>query len=278
MTQGFRINFNQLGEAVLGKREALRRLQSYLDKLRNSPVTYVSVKLSSILSQISLTGYQATLKTIKERLRLLYRAALNNQAGRPKFVNLDMEEYRDLHMTVDVFQQLLDEPEFSDLEAGIVLQAYLPDSYKVQQELTEWARRRFESTGTGIKIRLVKGANLAMEQVEAALRGWPQAPYATKADVDANFKRMLEFGTRPENARVVRLGIASHNLFDIAFAMLLMQHRGVTGSRRVRDARRHGERSGARGLYENGRTRVVHPRGIGRGICLGGGVSGSSFG
>ena len=44
---------------------------------------------------------------------------------------------------------------------------------------------------------------------------------------DANYKRMLEFGCRPENASVVHLGIASHNLFDIAFALLIRERRGV---------------------------------------------------
>lgn len=225
--QGIRVNFNQLGEAVLGDHEADRRWNFYLDKLRDSEVTYVSVKLSSIVSQISMTGYRQTIETIKQRLREVYRAAQQNRSGKAKFVNLDMEEYRDLHMTVDVFREVLDEPEFEKYEAGIVLQAYLPDSFAVQQELTEWARQRHARTGTGIKIRLVKGANLAMEQVEAAHRGWPQAPYHNKPAVDANFKRMLEFGSRPENARVVRLGVASHNLFDVAHTMLVREARGV---------------------------------------------------
>lgn len=225
--QGIRVNFNQLGEAVLGDHEADRRWKFYLDKLRDSEVTYVSVKLSSIVSQISMTGYRQTIETIKQRLREVYRAAQQNRSGKAKFVNLDMEEYRDLHMTVDVFREVLDEPEFEKYEAGIVLQAYLPDSFAVQQELTEWARQRHARTGTGIKIRLVKGANLAMEQVEAAHRGWPQAPYHDKPSVDANFKRMLEFGSRPENARVVRLGVASHNLFDVAHTMLVRECRDV---------------------------------------------------
>lgn len=225
--QGIRINFNQLGEAVLGDHEADRRWHFYLDKLSNSPVTYVSVKLSSIVSQISMTGYRQTIETIKERLRAIYRAAMQNRNGQVKFVNLDMEEYRDLHLTVDVFREVLDESEFESYEAGIVLQAYLPDSFAVQQELTDWARRRHSRSGAGIKIRLVKGANLAMEQVEAAHRGWPQAPYPNKLSVDANFKRMLEFGARPENARVVRLGVASHNLFDVAQTMLIREARGL---------------------------------------------------
>lgn len=224
---GIRINFNQLGEAVLGDHEADLRLQAYLDRLASPEIVYVSVKLSSIVSQISLTGYQQTLEAMKERLRAIYRAAIKYGESQPKFVNLDMEEYRDLHLTVDVFCQVLNEPEFEKLEAGIVLQAYLPDSFSVQQDLVSWARDRFERTGTGIKIRLVKGANLAMEQVEASLRDWPQAPYHTKCEVDANYKRMLEFGSRPENAQVVRMGIASHNLFDVAYAMLVRRARQV---------------------------------------------------
>ncbi len=224
---GMRVNFNHLGEAVLGDKEANHRWEKYIERLKHSEVTYFSVKLSSIVSQISLTGYQQTLELLKPRLRELYRAALKNDSGKPKFVNLDMEEYRDLHLTVDVFTQVLDEPEFDRLEAGIVLQAYLPDSFAVQHTLTAWALSRHARTGTGIKIRLVKGANLAMEQVEAALRDWEQAPYYSKPEVDANFKRMLEFGSRPEHARVVRLGIASHNLFDVAYALLVREERGI---------------------------------------------------
>ena len=58
-----------------------------------------------------------------------------------------------------------------------------------------------------------------MERVEASLRGWPQAPYLSKSDTDANFKKMLEYGF--QNTQAMRLGIGSHNLFDIAYAMLL---------------------------------------------------------
>ena len=146
-----------------------------------------------------------------------------------KFVNLDMEEYRDLELTLAAFQQVLDEPEFRSLTAGIVLQAYLPDSWGVQQRLTEWAKRRVAGGGAAIKLRLVKGANLAMETVEAELHGWNPAPYATKAETDANYRRMLDYGCQPENAAAVRLGVASHNLFDVALALVLRDERGVAG-------------------------------------------------
>ena len=222
-SEGVRLNLNHLGEAILSESEAKKRLQIYLEDLKNPDIDYISVKISTIFSQINLVAFQETVDSIAERLKLLYRAAMKNPDanGKPKFINLDMEEYRDLTLTVAAFRKVLDESEFESLSAGIVLQAYLPDSHYFQKELTEWAKARVKQGNAPIKIRIVKGANLAMEQFEASLRGWPQAPYVSKVEVDANFKRMVSYGSIPENARAVRLGVASHNLFDIAFAMLV---------------------------------------------------------
>ncbi|MEZ4709698.1 MAG: bifunctional proline dehydrogenase/L-glutamate gamma-semialdehyde dehydrogenase [Caldilineaceae bacterium] len=224
-SQQTRLNLNQLGEAILGEGEAQRRLASYLELLARPDVEYISVKISSVFSQINLVAFEATVAQIKERLRILYRVAMQHHfvqpdgTRTPKFINLDMEEYRDLHLTIAAFQQVLDEPEFLHYRAGIVLQAYLPDSHVAQRELTAWAKARVQRGGAPIKVRIVKGANLAMERVEAALHGWAQAPYYTKADVDANYKRMVLWGCQPENAVAVHLGIASHNLFDVAFGL-----------------------------------------------------------
>lgn len=225
--EGVRLNLNHLGEAILSEKEAKKRLQIYLDDLKNPDIDYISVKISTIFSQINLLAFNDTVDFLAERLKLLYRAAMQypvelpDKKKRAKFINLDMEEYRDLRLTVAVFQKVLDEPEFQEYSAGIVLQAYLPDSHHHQIELTQWAKKRVQSGGAPIKIRIVKGANLAMEQFEASLRGWPQAPYQAKDEVDANYKKMVIYGCIPENARAVRIGVASHNLFDISFAMLL---------------------------------------------------------
>lgn len=221
--QGIRVNVNPLGEAILGEEEATRRLDALLGLLRRPDVNYVSVKISAIFSQINLVAWDATLEEIKQRLRQLYRAALPEH----KFVNLDMEEYRDLGLTVTAFREVLDEPEFRSLTAGVVLQAYLPDSLAAQRDLTSWAQRRVADGGAPIKVRIVKGANLAMELVEAELHGWHSAPYGSKAETDANFRRMLEFACQPENAAAVRIGVGSHNLFDIALALVLRETNGV---------------------------------------------------
>ena len=135
---GMRCNLNQLGEAVLGEEKAANRLEALIGLLGRPDVNYVSVKISAIFSQINLVAREHSLATIKERLRPLYRIALRED----KFVNLDMEEYDDLDLTVQAFRELLEEEEFHALPAGIVLQDYLPDSVGVQEELTEWAKRR----------------------------------------------------------------------------------------------------------------------------------------
>ena len=223
-SEGFHINLNHLGEAVLGEEEAAHRLAAVLGHLGDPLVKYISVKISAIFSQINLIAWEETLAEIRARLRTLYRSAANGG----KFVNLDMEEYRDLGLTVAAFKGVLDEPEFRTFAAGIVLQAYLPDSCAAQRELTEWAKSRVAAGGTPIKIRLVKGANLAMESVEAETHGWNPAPYPTKADTDANFRRLLEYGCDPANATAVRLGVASHNLFDVALALTLREANGVS--------------------------------------------------
>ena len=105
--------------------------------------------------------------------------------------------------------------------AGIALQAYIPDSFRTQQWINDWARNRVAAGGSPVTIRIVKGANMEAERVEASIRGWPQAPYKTKLETDANYLRMLHEGMQPENLAAVRLGIASHNLFTLAYGLVL---------------------------------------------------------
>lgn len=227
------INLNHLGEAILGETEAEHRLNTYLADIANPEVECISVKISSIYSQTDLLGWEDTLSVLSHRLKRLYRAAKEHQYALPdgrkknKFVYLDMEEYRDLHLTVELFRRVLDEAEFFGYSAGIVLQSYLPDSYLIQQEVTAWAVRRKAAGAAPIKIRIVKGANLAMEKIEASLKEWPQAPYTTKIEVDANYKRMLHYGFEMDHAEAVNVGVASHNLFDIAYAMILRAEKRV---------------------------------------------------
>ncbi|ROR33768.1 L-proline dehydrogenase [Curtobacterium sp. JUb34] len=222
---GVRLNVNLLGEAVLGEREAARRLEGTHKLLARDDVDYVSIKVSSTVHPHSPWAFDHAVDDIVEQLRPLFeRAAAATPA---KFINLDMEEYKDLDLTIAVFTKLLDEPAFLGLEAGIVLQAYLPDALAAMEQLQEWSAARRARGGAGIKVRLVKGANLPMEQVEASVHGWPLATWHTKQDSDTNYKRVLDWALTPSRVENVRVGVAGHNLFDVAHAWLLAGERGV---------------------------------------------------
>jgi len=125
------LNINVLGEAVLGAGEADERFERVLEMIRRPEINYVSVKLSSIVSQIITIDRVGSLDRVAEKLRLLYREAEEHHT----FVNLDMEEFRDLELTVAAFKRILDEAEFSSIAAGIVLQAYLPEAHAAFADL-----------------------------------------------------------------------------------------------------------------------------------------------
>ncbi|MGI9195181.1 MAG: proline dehydrogenase family protein, partial [Candidatus Nanopelagicus sp.] len=221
--KGIKLNINVLGEAVLGEDEANERFERVMQMMQRPEVDYVSVKLSSVASQIISLDRKGTLERVSEKLRHIYRTSISSNT----FVNLDMEEFRDLRLTVDAFKLVLNEGEFKNLYAGLVLQAYLPESHEVFAELVQWSLERYKQSGGVIKIRLVKGANLAMEKAEAELHGWIAAPYQSKADVDASYSRLLDTALRLEHAKAVRIGVASHNLFHIAFALEIAKKRNV---------------------------------------------------
>ncbi|WP_427128782.1 bifunctional proline dehydrogenase/L-glutamate gamma-semialdehyde dehydrogenase [Pseudarthrobacter sp. S9] len=222
---GIKLNVNLLGEAVLGEHEASRRLEGTHTLLSRPDVDYVSIKVSSTVAPHSAWAFDEAVEHVVEKLTPLFTRA--SSFPKAKFINLDMEEYKDLDMTIAVFTRILDKPEFKNLEAGIVLQAYLPDALSAMIRLQDWAAARRAKGGAAIKVRVVKGANLPMEQVEASLHDWPLATWGTKQDSDTNYKRVINYALHPERISNIRIGVAGHNLFDIAFAWLLAKQRGV---------------------------------------------------
>lgn len=226
-------NVNLLGEVVLGNGEADKRYYHYLEALESPDINYISVKISGIYAQTHALNYEESFPELVRRMSALYQKAIDfpyvdeNGVKRSKFINLDMEEYKDAHFTMRLFKHVLNLPQFKNYEAGIVVQSYLPDAYGFQTELLEFAHARVAAGGSPIKMRIVKGCNLEMETVVSSLRGWPNPVLPNKTEVDANYLHLLDRALLPENAKVLHLGIASHNLFTISYAYLLAQAYGT---------------------------------------------------
>ena len=153
---GFTIDL--LGEAVLSAAEAERYQQSYLhliDGLASAaanwhtvdlldrdargaqlPRVNVSIKLSSLFSQFDPLDPDGTSAAVRARLRPILTLARR----RGVFVNIDMEQYAYKDVTLQIFRDVLDEPEFRDWpDVGIAIQAYLKDAGHDLAELAEWA-------------------------------------------------------------------------------------------------------------------------------------------
>lgn len=231
--EGVRMNVNFLGEAILSEPEAERRLQQYLQGLQWPEIEVVSIKISTLYSQISPLARAHTVSVLCDRLERLIRTADRARFTRPdgtvvpKFVYLDMEEYRDKELTAEAFMRTLDRKGLERVRSGIALQSYIPDSFRTLQKLQAWARQRVAAGGGRITIRLVKGANMESERAESSVRGWPQAPYQTKLETDANYKRMVHEVMKPENLAAMDVGVASHNLFDLAYGLVLAHEAGA---------------------------------------------------
>ena len=226
-------NVNLLGEVVLGDAEADIRYHHYLESLEKPDINYISIKLSGIYAQMHALNFRTAREELIERLTTIYQKAIdcpftnNKGVSTPKFINLDMEEYKDAHLTLDVYKSVLSLPQFKQYQAGIVIQAYLEDAESLLLELLAFAKQRVAEGGAPLKVRLVKGANLQMESVISSLRGWPNPVRGNKIEVDANFLHLLDITLKKENVEALHVGVASHNLYTIAYAHLLGKQQDV---------------------------------------------------
>jgi RHH-type transcriptional regulator, proline utilization regulon repressor / proline dehydrogenase / delta 1-pyrroline-5-carboxylate dehydrogenase len=238
--QGIGFTLDVLGEASVSEAEALGYQQTYLDLLdglagavaRWSPRPAVddsawgtlprvnlSLKITSLYSQLDPVDFKGSVAAVKERLRPIFRKAIELGAA----LTLDLEQfvYRDL--TFSVFTSLMDEDEFRDYhDAGVVLQAYLRDAENDLANLIAWARDH----GRVFNLRLVKGAYWDYETVLAAQRGWPVPVFTHKPDTDAMYERLAR--TMLENSGQVRPAFASHNIRSLAAAIATARELGLT--------------------------------------------------
>ena len=114
------------------------------ERIARPDVDYVSVKISAVVRQPRRARLRRTRSSASASA--CARSTATREAAAPRtFVNLDMEEYRDLPLTVAAFMRVLDEPEFAACDAGIVLQAYLPDSHDGVRATVRVGARRVTS-------------------------------------------------------------------------------------------------------------------------------------
>lgn len=227
-----------LGEATVSEQEAADYERRYLDLIENLaaevgrwkgnprlerdawgeiPRVNVSIKLSSLYSQIEPAAMDHSIAALVQRLRPIFLRA--KELG--VFLNLDLEHYALKEVTLGLFRALLEDPAFDGFQAGCVIQAYLRDSERDLRALIDWARLH----GRVVTVRLVKGAYWDYETIHAQQMGWPVPVFTDKGSTDANYERLSRLLL--ENAEVVRPAFASHNVRSLAYAIATARALGL---------------------------------------------------
>ncbi|MCC6543187.1 MAG: proline dehydrogenase family protein, partial [Nitrospirae bacterium] len=236
---GYALSCYLLGETVVSDKEADRYIEKNLQLLdmlgafsllwsHNSildedgyghiPKVNISVKMSSVYSQIDPVDWDGSIEDAKDGLRLILKKAITVGAS----FTCDMEYYYLKDLVIAVFKSLIEEDEFKDFPfAGIAIQAYLRDSADDLQSLIEWARMNKRV----ITVRLVKGAYWDYETVINRQIGWPVPVFLSKGETDLNFEKLSRLMLK--NSEVIRPAIGTHNIRSIASAIAVSEELGL---------------------------------------------------
>lgn len=231
--QGLTFTVDILGEAVISQSEALSYQSKYLELVKGLPQhveswpersflesnslgalprANVSVKLTSLYSQMSNLDFKGSVEVLKNRLRPILKEATAHQV----FINLDMEQNDYKEMVLTVAEEIFSEDEFKDYPYfGIVIQAYLKSASEDLQRVIDFSSKRKHP----LTVRLVKGAYWDYENILADQRDWPVPVFANKHETDAQYERCLH--QLMEAYPKIMTAVASHNARSLSYAMVL---------------------------------------------------------
>jgi RHH-type proline utilization regulon transcriptional repressor/proline dehydrogenase/delta 1-pyrroline-5-carboxylate dehydrogenase len=179
------------------------------------PRVAVAIKPTALSAHYHAATPTRGVDDVVARLVPLLRDAVEHDV----FVWLDMEQYEVKDLTHELLRRVADEVPEADL--GIVVQAYLRDSYDDLAALVDWADGRDKPLG----VRLVKGAYWDAETVLARQHGWDVPVFQQKWASDANYDRCAELMN--QRADVLRPAFASHNMRSLARAIAHGQLAGL---------------------------------------------------
>ncbi|MDE0119634.1 MAG: proline dehydrogenase family protein [Bdellovibrionales bacterium] len=225
-----------LGEATLSEKEAHTYQNYYLNMINQLydqakhwtphsiidenengepiPKVNISVKISSLDSQIFTVSWEESKKRIKNKLRALFKKAIDTNT----FINIDMEQYEYKNLILEIFKELISEPQFKNYpHFGIVIQAYLKEAFNDLKDLSQFIKQH----PSPVHIRLVKGAYWDYEFIYTKQQNWPCPVFLNKWESDLQFETCakLILNSYPH----LRLSIGSHNIRSITYALSLSQ-------------------------------------------------------
>lgn len=220
-----------LGDAVLGERGSNASLETYTQLLAAGQVREVELRVVDIEAQPALWDFDGTLERVVFKLSALGRAALT--APTPPLIMLRAQSSADLELTVQAFMRAFEQEELRGLHVGISLPAQFPETPGLLRRIGGWAHMRREDLGSDITVAITRDANHELERADAVINGWRLATYASEADVDANFARLLDEALAIDHVAAFRVEVEADARRDVALAAAIAKARGLPKPVRV---------------------------------------------
>ncbi len=230
--KGVGFTMDLLGEASVSEKEAELYLEKYITLIKtlsrlqnkmkndslekgvpiNQPKINLSIKLTSLYSQIDPMNMDGSIDALKERFFPFLELSMKNEI----FITIDMESYYYKDLTLKFFKDImLDKKFISYPYFGIVIQTYLKDSLNDVNSIISWSKERKAITN----IRLAKGAYWDYENVISRQKNWPIPVFNNKAETDAAYERISDLLL--QNINTVRPAFAGHNIRTISKSIAL---------------------------------------------------------
>ena len=149
------------------------------------PRVNLSLKITSLYSQIDPVDFDGSVAAVKDRLRPIFRTAIATRRG----PHLDLEQFRYRDLTFAVFTSLLDEEEFRDYPTpASCVQAYLRDADRRPRRPRSRGRseRRHARSTCGWSRARTGTTRRSSPQQEH----WPVPVFTHKPDTDAQYEKL----------------------------------------------------------------------------------------
>jgi RHH-type transcriptional regulator, proline utilization regulon repressor / proline dehydrogenase / delta 1-pyrroline-5-carboxylate dehydrogenase len=181
------------------------------------PRVNLSIKPTALATHYAPLTRAEGLAEAQSRLRPILLKARDAGAH----VHLDMEHHDVKDLTLELLQRLVADPDLVGLQLGVVVQAYLRDSYADLANVIELSRHR----SPPLTVRLVKGSYWDAESIGSRAAGWTVPVFTEKAETDANYERCAAL--LHDNHGAVRAAFGSHSVRSLAFAIAYARSLGI---------------------------------------------------
>ncbi len=211
---------------IFGNKSAERyfsRLETILKRPENVGVVVQPQRLCPGLSPYAP---REGAKRLAEKLRELIKLSLSGST--PRSILVESGDSLVLDIVAEGVRQALSGKSYQKADVILEIPAYLKKSPAILREMTEWATPRGNKGAHPLRLLLVKGSALAREQELQSRFGEASAVSRNKAATEARYKKLLHTAISASPKAITPV-IGTHNLFDMAYALLEWGKNGRSG-------------------------------------------------